>query len=64
MLPGLFDRLPDELIDAVLDNCCAKKLALLRTTCSYFSRVKVVENLAEIRLRSIPRAKGIIPNPA
>eukprot|EP00775_Hariotina_reticulata_P012779 gene12779-12908_t len=64
MLPGLFDVLPDELIDAILDSCCAKQLALLRTTCSYFSQVKAVESLAEIRLRSIPRAKGIIPNPA
>lgn len=59
---GLWDQLPPELLDIVLELCCAKKLAMLETTCSFFRRTKTIQNIAETRLRAIPRAKGTVPN--
>lgn len=59
---GLWDQLPPELLDMVLDLCCAKKLAMLETTCSFFRRTNTIMNVSESRLRAIPRAKGTLPN--
>lgn len=63
LLSGLWTLLPQELVDLILDRCSAKQLAMLETTCSFFKRTNMVENVAELRLKTIPRAKGMIPNP-
>lgn len=60
---GLYDLLPPELLDLVLEKCCTKKLAMLETTCSYFRKTNRIQNIAEARLREIARAKGTKPDP-
>lgn len=52
-----------ELVDIILEKCTCKQLAMLETTSSYFERTNIVENIAEMRLKAIPRAKGMAPNP-
>lgn len=58
---GLWDLLPPELLDMILDLCCPKKLAMLETSCSFFRKTKMIQTVAETRLRAIPRAKGTTP---
>jgi hypothetical protein len=60
---GLWDLLPPELLDQILDKCCTKKLAMLETTCSYFRKTNKIQAIAEARLREIARAKGTKPDP-
>lgn len=60
---GLFDVLPPELLDLVLDKCNTKQLAMLETSCSFFRRTNLIRSVAETRLRAIPRAKGTVPDP-
>jgi hypothetical protein len=60
---GLWDLLPPELLDIILEQCCAKKLAMLETSCSFFRKTKKIATVAETRLRAIPRAKGTVPDP-
>lgn len=60
---GLWDLLPPELLDLILEQCCAKKLAMLETSCSFFRKTKKIATVAESRLRAIPRAKGTVPDP-
>lgn len=62
-LTGYFAQLPQELLDLVLEQCSCKQLAMLETSCSYFKRTGLTENVAELRLKAIPRAKGMVPNP-
>lgn len=59
---GLWDALPPELLDVILDKCTAKQLAMLETSCSFFKRTKMIQTIAESRLRAIPRAKGTVPD--
>lgn len=61
-LSGLWDLLPPELLDIILDKCSARQLAKLETTCSYWRHTKTIANLAEMRLKAIPRARGMEPN--
>jgi hypothetical protein len=60
---GLWDLLPPEVLDIILERCSAKQLAMLETSCSYFRRTRTVQTIAETRLRAIPRAKGTVPDP-
>lgn len=59
---GLWDLLPPELLDIILDKCSAQQLAMLETACSFFRRTKLIQSVAESRLRAIPRAKGTMPD--
>lgn len=59
---GLWDMLPPELLELILDKCSATQLAMLETTCSFFRRTKVIQTVAETRLMAIPRAKGTVPD--
>lgn len=59
---GLWDMLPPELLEMILDKCSATQLAKLETCCSFFRRTKVIQTVAEARLRAIPRAKGTVPD--
>jgi hypothetical protein len=54
--------LPPELLEMILDKCSATQLAKLETSCSFFRRTKVIQTVAEARLRAIPRAKGTVPD--
>ncbi|KAF8068311.1 UVR8 [Scenedesmus sp. PABB004] len=60
---GLLDLLPLHILDAVLELCTARQLAMLETTCAFFRRGRMLENIAEARLKAVPRAKGMEPNP-
>ncbi|KAF6264241.1 regulator of chromosome condensation 1/beta-lactamase-inhibitor protein II [Scenedesmus sp. NREL 46B-D3] len=62
MLSGLWDLLPPELVDAILDMCTARQLAKLETTCSYWRQTQMIANIAEVRMRAVPRARGMEPN--
>eukprot|EP00878_Enallax_costatus_P034396 GHUV01038130.1.p1 GENE.GHUV01038130.1~~GHUV01038130.1.p1 ORF type:complete len:576 (+),score=117.41 GHUV01038130.1:80-1807(+) len=62
-LSGLWSLLPQELLDGILEMCTCKQLAMLETTSSYFKSTKIIESVAELRLKAIPRAKGMMPNP-
>jgi hypothetical protein len=59
---GLWDSLPPEILDGILALCTAPQLAMLETSCSYFRRTKIIQTIAETRLRAIPRAKGTVPD--
>jgi hypothetical protein len=61
-LSGLWDLLPTELLDMILDRCGPHQLARLETTCSYFKTVKKLDGICQERLKTIPRAKGMEPN--
>eukprot|EP00879_Flechtneria_rotunda_P012690 GHRR01013251.1.p1 GENE.GHRR01013251.1~~GHRR01013251.1.p1 ORF type:complete len:372 (+),score=62.04 GHRR01013251.1:2010-3125(+) len=60
MLSGYLEALPQELLDVVLEKCSARQLAVLETSCRYFR--PLVENIAQFRIKAIPRAKGLTPN--
>jgi len=61
-LTGLFDKLPLDLLEIILQCCGPKQLGRLNTTCSYFKTVKKVDGICQERLKAIPRAKGMVPN--
>lgn len=61
-LTGLFDTLPSELVDLVIDACDPRQLARLEATCSYFKSTKKLDTICFDRLKAVPRAKGMEPN--
>ena len=61
-LTGLFDTLPSELVDMIIDVCGPRQLARLESTCNYFRSVRKLDAIAYDRLKAIPRAKGMEPN--
>lgn len=61
-LTGLWDLLPTELLDMIIEKCGPRQLACLETTCNYFRNVKKLDNVCYERLKLIPRAKGMEPN--
>ncbi|KAI8472010.1 MAG: regulator of chromosome condensation 1/beta-lactamase-inhibitor protein II [Monoraphidium minutum] len=58
-LTGLWDALPLELVDMIIDFGDPRQLSRLETTCRYF---KKLDNVCYERLKLIPRAKGMEPN--
>jgi hypothetical protein len=59
---GYFDWLPIEVTQLVLDCCTAQQLAALETTCRYFRESMIIEQTAELKLKAIPRSRGLVPN--
>jgi hypothetical protein len=61
-LTGLWDTLPTELVDIIINFCGPRQLARLETTCTYFKTVRKLDSICFERLKAIPRAKGMQPN--
>jgi hypothetical protein len=61
-LTGLWELLPNELLDIVLERCGPRQLARLETTCKYFKSVRRLDDICYERLKAVPRAKGMEPN--
>ncbi|PNW75480.1 hypothetical protein CHLRE_12g528350v5 [Chlamydomonas reinhardtii] len=59
---GLWSRLPDELVDNILNLCTTHQLGMLETSCTYFRRSSFIERIAKQRLKAVPRARGLKPN--
>ncbi|KXZ52811.1 hypothetical protein GPECTOR_8g197 [Gonium pectorale] len=59
---GLWSLLPDELMENILNMCTTQQLGMLETTCSYFRRSSLIDRIAKLRLKAVPRARGLKPN--
>lgn len=56
---GLWGVLPEELIEVILAQCSYIQLGMLQSTCNYFRTSKIIERLAKIKIKAVPRAKGL-----
>jgi len=61
-LTGYLGLLPREALEQILGYLDARDLARMETTCSYFIESGITEQVARHHLKSILRAKGMIPS--
>ncbi|GBF91109.1 ultraviolet-B receptor-like [Raphidocelis subcapitata] len=61
-LTGLWELLPNELLDMVLERCGPRQLGRLEASCKYFKNVRRLDEMCYERLKAVPRAKGMEPN--
>ncbi len=61
-LSGYWQVLPQEIFDDILQLCTPRQLAMLESSCAFFTRTQVIEMLAEKKMKDVPRAKGLMPN--
>jgi len=60
-ISGYFGTLPREIVEHVLGYLEPKELAMMDMTCRYFTDTGLTDQLARHHLKSIARAKGLVP---
>lgn len=61
MITGYWDLLPSELAETIINICTPRQMAMLQTSCRYFTTKLNLETTCERRLKEISRAKGLAP---
>lgn len=60
-ITGYFSMLPREITEHILGYLEPKELAMMDMTCRYFTDTGITDQLARHHLKSISRAKGLVP---
>eukprot|EP00798_Chlamydomonas_sp_ICE-L_P023798 gene23798-9361_t len=56
--PGYWKMLPTELTEAILKLCSPPQMGMLQTSCSYFSKLKLIDQIAKHKLTQFVKCQS------